>query len=275
MKTIITCDSSEIKIALARKHEKDYYLDEVKSGSSWNGTANRILDGCALKCSYASPFITGYEIKVTRSDFKGDNKFFTYLPLVHALYIVTPSGLVEREELPTDIGLMWYDPKKKTLSVKKRPPPRQIEISVDMLLYIIYSRLDRERIPFYSSKVEFWRAWLEDKKSNRDLGRIVGGKMATEIARLAEELNAANSFRVGGEREEYKELRQILSDYGMPAWLINKEQARWLRERLTREYPECLDGVQRQLQTAIQSIEAEKAKATRDREKLEQVEEVS
>ena len=252
-----TCTAAEIKIALAKKHKNDYFLTEVKSGSAWIGTGNRILDACALRCSYTNPHITGYEVKVTRSDFKRDNKFFTYLPLVHALYVATPTGMVQREELPTEIGLIWYDSQKKGLSVKKKPPPRKIEISRDMLLYIIFSRLDRERIPFYSDKAEYWRAWLDGKIENDALAQKVRNRLASELGRLENELRAAS--RYGNERKEYDELRKTMVGLGMSAW--EQSPAKWLTKQLTRKYPAILDDIKKRLREDINEIKKAKEAA--------------
>ena len=147
--------STEIKIALSRINTKNFFLTEVKSGSTFMGTANRILDALAIKKSWVNKCFTGYEIKVSRSDFKADNKMYTYLPLVHQLYLVCPKGLIQPEELPIEIGLIWYNPEKQTLVYKKKTPRRNIEVDTDMLLYIIYSRLEEDRIPFTPTKLNF------------------------------------------------------------------------------------------------------------------------
>jgi hypothetical protein len=260
------CESSDIKIALGNKHKDDFFLTEVKSGSSYHGTANRILDAVAMKKSYAHKCITGYEIKVSRSDFTRDNKYFTYLPLVHALYMVCPTGLIKREELPIEIGLMWYDPVKKTLSVKKRPPPREIEISVDMLLYIIYSRLDGDRVPFYSSTAEYWRAWVEGKKSNDELAFAIRSKITAELRRLDNELRLAKR---GAGSDEYNAVRKALVALGMPGWLDVSGIINWLNTTFAREYPECLDIVERQLNVALGEVKKAKLESQKDKEKCE------
>ena len=262
-----TATAADIKKALAEKHHKDYFLTEVKSGSTWEARNLRILDGVAVRRSWTNPYITGYEVKVTRSDFTGDSKFYTYLPLVHALYIATPTGLVKREELPTEIGLIWYDPEKKTLTVKKRPPPRKIEISRDLLLYIIYSRLESDRLPFYSSTAEYFRDWLENKRSNEQLGQAVGGKLLAEIRRLESELRAADRFQRGEEREQYNRLMKCLTQHGMYEW--ERDPVKWLAGKLIRSYPEALDDVGQIIDQAARTIQRAKETAERDREQSE------
>ena len=253
--------STEIKIALSRINTKNYFLTEVKSGSSYMGTANRILDALAIKKSYTNKCFTGYEIKVSRSDFKADNKMYTYLPLVHQLYLVCPKGLIQPEELPLEIGLMWYNPEKQTLVYKKKTPRRNIEIDPEMLLYIIYSRLEEDRIPFYSSKAEFLKDWMENKNSNRDLGNRVGSELARRISSLERQLEDTQKFGTGKEMEHYKEILQACVDAGMPDWYAqgrNTYAADWIRKELKRDYPEILDTVQRQLDVATKAIQRAK-----------------
>jgi len=254
MKAVIQVSAFDVKKALANKHQKDFFLTEVKSGSAWNGTDNRILDAVAMKKSYAKPLITGYEVKVTRSDFLQDNKFYTYLPLCHELYIVTPSKLVQREELPVEIGLIWYDPETKTLKTKKKPPPRNIEISVDMLQYIIYSRLDSDRIPFHSSKAEHLKAWIAGQEDNIALGIAVRNKMTAELSRLESELQTVERIkqRMEDTLEEYTVVKKVMLKNG---WDGFSDPVYWLGQSLKQGYPPVLDNVMKDLQNAMSQLE--------------------
>ena len=255
-KPVVT--ASEIKQALAVKHRggRDFFLTEVKSGSTWDGRGLRILDAVAIRKSWTQPHITGYEVKTSRSDFVGDAKFYTYLPLVHALYIVTPQGLIQREETPLEIGLIWYSLDKKTLTTKKKPPPRKIEVSAEMLQYIIYSRLEPDRLPFYSSQAEYYRDWLENKRDNRSLGYAVKSKMISEITRLEEELKRSKRFGRGGcERETYDALINVMKDNGLPDW---SDPVEWLTDQLKREYPKVLDDIEQQIGVITRAIDRAK-----------------
>ena len=251
----------EIKKALALINTNAYFLTEVKSGSSYMGTGNRILDAVAVKKSYTNKCIVGYEIKVSRSDFKADNKIFTYLPLVHQLYLVCPKGLITADELPHDIGLIWYNPEKKSLLYKKKVPRREIEISTEMLLYIIYSRLDEDRIPFYNSKAEYFEDWLEKKISNHILGTQVKTELVRRINALEQELEDTRKYGTGSKKDDYDKIIQICIEAGMDKWYDGRQYSRvsdWLKDRLGREYPKILDLVKSQLEVAIRQIESEK-----------------
>ncbi len=133
--------ATAIKIALAEKHWKDFFLTEVKSGPTQLAMPGglKILDGLAVRKSWTNPCFTGYEVKISRSDFLRDAKFYTYEELCNCLYIVCPKGMIERTELPESVGLMYYDPEKKTITTRKKAIFRKIEYSPEMLIYIIFS----------------------------------------------------------------------------------------------------------------------------------------
>jgi hypothetical protein len=249
--------AGEIAAALAHKHSLDFFMTEVKDGSTYYSTNLRILDALAIKKSWVNKCFVGYEIKTSRSDFKADNKMLTYLPLVHQLYLVCPKGMIKPEELPTDIGLIWYNPENKSLYTKRKPPARKIDISMDMLLYIIYSRLDNDRIPFYSSIAEYYRDWTDNKISNKDLGQKVNNKMLSEIRRLETKLSRSET---AGALDDYEKLLELLVQSGMPEW--NRKYPSsvngWVTERIEADYPKILDDVQNRLEGLVRLIVQEK-----------------
>lgn len=208
----------EIKRALAEKHYRDFFMTECKSGSTFFTRAGdmKILDALAIRKSWASPCFTGYEVKVSRSDFLRDVKFYTYEEIVNCLYIVCPKGMIERTELPESVGLMYYDPEKRTITTRKKAIYRKIEYSPDLLLYVIYSRLDSDRIPFYSSRQEYFRAYVEGKKDNRELAKQVRTKLVQDNARLEGELAAVQTFRK--DRAEFEAIKQVLQKHGIYGW---------------------------------------------------------
>jgi len=257
--------SADIKIALGIKHgDREFFLTECKSGPTWLHSARglQILDGLAIYKSWASPRFVGYEVKVSRSDFLSDVKFNTYLPLVHELYIVCPKGMIDRTEIPEVIGLMYYDPKSKILTTKKKAIYRDVEIDANMLLYIIYSRLDSDRVPFYSTKKEHWKAWLAEKEDNKSIGRRVKSKLLNEIRRLEGELDEAKIFE--GRKVEYESILDVMRKHDL--------YARGERLSVTLDRALCgqhkdirLESIKRNLKNALADIES----MTKDREESE------
>jgi len=246
--------SSDIKKALAKKHgDREFFITECKNGPT--GTGLLQFDGLAIYKSWAHPNIVGYEIKVSRSDFLRDNKFFRYMPYCHELYFVVPTGLIDRMELPNDIGLMYYNPETKALTTKKKAIHRKIEIDAEMLLYIIMNRLDSDRLPFHSSKAEYWKDWLDNKISNRELGYQVSSKLLGQIRELEQENQRYKHFKE--ERDEHNKILEVMKKHGLNTWY---NVAETLDAALSRPYPAELDTIRSQLANSILSIDKLKEK---------------
>ena len=252
--------SSDIKKALAKKHgEREFFITECKNGPT--GTGMLQFDGLAIYKSWAHPNIVGYEIKISRSDFQRDNKFFGYMPYCHEFYFVVPTGLIDRMELPTEIGLMYYNPETRALTTKKKAIHRNIEINADMLLYIIMNRLESDRLPFYSTKAEYWRDWLAGKISDRDLGYQVRSKLVKRLGELERENHGFRHFKE--ERDELRQIHEVMQKHGINSW-YNIPGA--IDKALTRSYPSELDIIQAQLQRAIGEIEKLKGEPAKEAE---------
>lgn len=245
--------STEIKIALAQKHHKDFFLTEVKSGSTWLTSVGdmKILDGLAIRKSWTSPCFTGYEIKVSRGDFLRDAKFYTYEELCNCLYIVCPKGMIDRTELPESVGLMYYDPEKKTILTKKKAIYRKVEYSPELLLYIIYSRLDSDRYPFFSDKQEYFEAYLAGKADHRILARAIKTKLVEENIRLERELEEVRHFK--DQYEAYREIRKVLDKHHIYAWR-GKDIGQELDKALSQRCPEDISSVRKSLEIVVERL---------------------
>ena len=244
------CTANDIKLALAEKHSKDFFLTECKSGSTWMTAKGdlKILDGLAIRKSWTSPCFTGYEVKVSRGDFLRDAKFYTYEELCNCLYVVCPKGMIDRTEVPETVGLMEYDPEKKTLFTRKKAIYRKIDYSPDMLLYIIYSRLDSDRYPFFSSKDEYYRAYIEHKSDSRDLARAVKSRLIEENAQLIKKVKGVEHFVE--QQAEYRAIKRVLEDHGIFAW-HGKDISEELDKALTKKCPKEVGSVIVQLENCL------------------------
>jgi len=251
--------STDIKIALEKKHWKDFFLTECKSGSTYLTPVGdmKILDALAIRKSWTNPCFTGYEVKVSRSDFLRDSKFYRYEEIVNCLYLVCPKGMIDRTELPESVGLMYYDPDKKTLTTKKKAIYRKIEYSPDLLLYIIFSRLESDRYPFFDSKKEYFEEYIAGKKSSKDLGTMVSSKLAQENKDLIRQLADVNSFKM--ESDNYREIIRVLKKHGFYYWQTEL-LADDLDKRLSRTCPEDISSIRRTLEGCVERIKAMEAK---------------
>lgn len=246
--------SKEIKAALAKMHgDREFFMTECKNGPTCTGLLQ--FDAVAIYKSWSHPQIRGYEIKVSRSDFLRDAKYSQYIPYFHEFYFVTPAGMVQRQEVEENIGLIWYNPTTGSLTTKKKAVYRDIEIDSAMLLYIIMNRLDSDRLPFHSTQAEYWKDWLNNKISNRELGWQVKSKLLDQIRELEQENRRLKGAKE--ELDEYNKLLTIMKKHGLNTWY---NVAETLDAALSRHYPTELDTVLNQLQVAIKEIDKLKAK---------------
>lgn len=245
--------STAIKIALAEKHWRDFFLTEVKSGPTQLVQAGslKILDGLAVRKSWTNPCFTGYEVKISRSDFLRDAKFYTYEELCNCLYIICPKGMIDRTELPESVGLMYYDPEKKTITTRKKAIFRKIEYSPEMLLYIIFSRLDSDRYPFFSDKQEYFEAYLAGKSDSRVLAHAIKTKLVKENSRLEQELEHLRGFEK--QYEAYKAIMEVLHNHGIFGFSA-KDIGEELDKALSSKCPNDIHHIRKNLEGIVDRL---------------------
>lgn len=137
-----------------RSGPSEFYLhpffEEIRQSGGHRGLL--IMDAIAIKQSWAKPCITGYEIKVSRSDFLRDKKWQNYQKYCHEFYFVSPPGVIKIEDLDAagcgDVGLIYYSPEDDTLFTKRRAMYREIDLRspevVGMLMYLAMYRADKQ-----------------------------------------------------------------------------------------------------------------------------------
>lgn len=259
--------ATEIKKALAEYHPKDYFLTECKTCSTYFPDPQGMLkfDGLAMTRSYTASCITGYEIKVSRSDFLGDNKWHLYLQYCNEFYFVVPVGLVAKDEVPENVGLIYYYPETGKLLKKRKAVYRKIEEPVGVYKYIIYSRLDQERIPFYESRAEYAKDYLTDQREKRKLGKELGSKMAKDLHDCQERLERLSN--VEGQLDLFHKIEKILEKYQILGWHWYRNVEDTLNEldqALSSSYPKELERVEDDLQRTLNSLRRIKEKHTQE-----------
>jgi len=252
--------STEIKKALAVSNAKNFFITECKNGSTYFPSAQGLLkfDGLAIKRSYTQPCIVIYEIKVSRNDFFQDPKWHLYLQYCNEFYFVVPKGLIKKEEVPEgSAGLIYYDPEKGTLRTVRKALWRKIDEPVDVYKYIIYSRLEPDRIPFYSDRAEYAKDYLEDKAQRRSIGYALGSKMAKKLSQYE-----ADFERIAHYKEFYElctKLLKVMENHKVLSfwWRGDKDKAvEALDKALSRGYPSSeLDAITDQLKRDVDRLE--------------------
>lgn len=251
--------STDITRALAVKHHKDFFLTEVKSGSTWmtpSGEMKR-LDGLAIKKSWTRTCFTGYEVKISRGDFLRDAKFYTYEELCNELYIVCPKGLIKREELPESVGLMYYDSGSKTIQTKKKAIFRKIEYSADMLLYIIFSRLDSDRFPFYTTREQYCTDYINHEIDNRTLAERVKSRLIEDNARMEKELEYAKNETITKKLKRLSLIESLLEQHGIWCFESDDKYLEHLNEKLSGHIlPRQIKIARKDIEMALESIKS-------------------
>ena len=181
----------ELERLLAKRHSEDIYVPECKDGPTQTGTGHLRLDAWAMRKSWSRPCMWGYEIKVSRSDFVGDNKWTGYLPLCNEFYFVCPRGVIEPMELPPDVGLLWASKTGNKLFSKRKAVRRDIEFPSQLVTYILMCRAKIQRNEINHDKAAHWQAWLAERDEHRNLGRRVAIGMAEEHVVRTSELEKA------------------------------------------------------------------------------------
>lgn len=217
---------------LESRHIKDVFISECKDGPTHYSTHLR-MDAWVMNKSWAHPCATGYEIKVSRADFIGDNKWPAYLPLCNQFYFVTPPGLIDLSELSPDAGLMVAagEGTGTRLVMKKKAPYRQVEIPEEVYRYILMCRVKVESEGPMFTVEQTWRKWLERKQENRRLGYEV----SKAIRERAEEIENEN-VRLKNKMSSYDRLATVMESLG-----ISVES--WQAERDLRDKIEAHEKV--------------------------------
>lgn len=227
----------QILSLLRAKHSNDVFVDECKDGATLTGAHLR-MDAWVMPRSWSKPATTGYEIKVSRSDFLRDEKWQGYLPLCHRLYFVCPPGMIDVAEIPHEAGLIVTSKNGTKLYTKKKAPDRDVQIPESLWRYILMSRVKvtRERD---TSRVGYWREWLAE----RDERRLIGMNVSRSIRRLVDErINRAEreNEKLRAENESLAEVRKLLEAVDVTSaagWNLREKVSRRIRETTAAEIP--------------------------------------
>lgn len=114
---------------------------ECKLGSEWINGGVPIADVLTLQTRYRDPMPTIYEVKVSRGDFLSDirgEKWRKYLPLSSRLYFAVPLGVVGKDDVPAECGLITYSPERRTWRTAKAAPVREVRYTDEVWLSLLF-----------------------------------------------------------------------------------------------------------------------------------------
>lgn len=216
-------DARKIVDLLAARHSKDIFVPECKNGPSQNSTHLR-LDAWAMAKSWSKPFTWGYEIKVSRSDFLGDDKWHLYLPYCSHFYFVVPAGLVDPSEVPENAGLIYVSQTGTKLFTKRKAPWRQVTIPEDLYRYVLMCRTKITREYWDADRrLSKWREWLAEKEEKRKLGHEVSRAIQKHVSTVE-----SQNWHLKSLMESYDDIRSMVVSLGLnpdsvASWTVERK----------------------------------------------------
>lgn len=248
--------AAEIKKLLFEKHSKDLCVAECKTGPTWGNLCCKRMDFWAMKRSWAHPNMYGYEIKVNRGDFVNDQKWRYYLNYCTNFYFVCPPGLIDKEELPPEAGLLVTSLNCKRLYTKKHAPTRDIKIPEELYRYILMCRAVIKESEYVdnTSKYEFWKKVLEQNEEERMVGRAVSKKIREIIKKRIDDVELEN-YKLIQKINNLEQVKQFLLSIGFKENEIRGEFSWSVKPRLERFAKQVPDTLPSDIQKAIGQLE--------------------
>lgn len=184
--------SNQILALLQSKHSNDVFIPECKTGPTQVGSHQR-FDAWVMPRSWVNHTTIGYEIKVSRQDFLGDDKWRGYLKYCHEFYFVCPPGIIQPQELDDGIGLLVCSANATRLYRKRKARRRDITISSGIWIYILMARVVvRREYVQETNQFSFWKSWLQRKKDYKNIGYLVSKRLQNLIKKDIYEIDQEN-----------------------------------------------------------------------------------
>lgn len=247
---------------LAAKHSEDVFVKECKTGPTQAASYSR-FDAWVMAKSWANPLCTGYEVKVSRSDFVQDEKWYGYLPYCNQFYFVCPSKLIDPSEIGEQAGLIYICGSRAI--TKKKAPYRDVQIPESIFRYILMCRAriggDWTDAP-RQDRLEQWKRWLAERKEKRELGWQVSRSIRDHVSSVETE-----SHRLKRENDSFLAIRESLLKLG----LIDSTDRHVCDWQVNQRIAELTDIIPSALENNLRAIGSQLGKAieTIDRLKLE------
>lgn len=246
---------------LEAKHSKDLCVAECKDGPTQFGPGCLRMDFWTMPRSWAKPWVSAYEIKISRGDFMRDDKWPGYLQHCNMFSFVCPAGLIQPEELPEGVGLYWASKNGARLYCKRKPANRtDVQIPENLYRYILMCRvritremLSTEDEPMDRPELE---KWLKDENSaDQNVGRRLSLAIARrvkaqvgEVMKENEQIKTENA-RLLGEQEPLQNLKLALAEIGITHFSSWKPLVEQIRDQLGMSswMATSLEGLQRDI----------------------------
>lgn len=228
---------------LRAKHSEDVFVDECKDGPTQSVSNYSKLDAWVMPRSWSHPHLTGYEVKVSRSDFIGDEKWRKYLPLCNYLYFVAPPGVILAGELSPEVGYLEVSATGGRLFTKKKAQHRTIADPTQLFRYVLMcrARVGAENASF--NRKSFWAEWLEHQRTDAIFSHSVSKKIREVVEREIQAVGRENK-KLKEQMEQYDRHRDLLKKLGLSddasEWVFENKLSQ-MRKGLTRADEQTID----------------------------------
>lgn len=252
--------ATQILEQLSLKHWQDVFVPECKNGDSRHGHLR--LDAWVMKKSWVNPLTIGYEIKVSRADFMGDEKWRGYLAYCNEFYFVCPSGLIQPEELPDGIGLLWLAKTGTRLYRKKKAVYRdnlKPEDEWHLQKYIIMCRTTISGNTWHcdEDRAEYWKLWLAEKDEKKTIGYNVSRKIRQLVEKRIDEVERTQRW-LESENKKLAYLRDEMKKLGFSSvpdnWSVDRKLEE-LNKTLPPDFVRVLESLQRKIGETLKTVQ--------------------
>jgi len=192
--------------------QRHIFFDEVTDyGRSVLGHQSRI-DAIAIKPAYSKIQIWGYEIKVSRQDFVQDEKWHQYLEMCNNLYFVCPHGVIKKDEVPADAGLIYVHKNGTGMRTVKKAPYRTVTYRPVYFLGMILNKLGlMDKSEFTrEERIARVKRSMELEQDALTIGRMLRSSLAHELSATRE-----RQERIEKKIKELEDVRDFLRSEGV------------------------------------------------------------
>jgi len=150
-------------------------------------------------------------VKTCRRDFVQDHKWQSYLRACHSLIFVTAPGVATLAEIPEECGWQEISKNGAMLVTRKKAPRRPIDPRHELVLYkhLLMRQRGRGELP-----ADYWARWLEQRRSERELGRLVG-REAKHTIKERIDATAQENKKLKAQNEALEHVKEVLSRLGL------------------------------------------------------------
>jgi hypothetical protein len=196
------------EILFHRYHKTHIFFNEFRPLTGYEAT-NSAIDALAFG-TYKNECIISFEIKTSRNDFLADRKNFYQkhnyaLKISHEFYYVCQWGLIEKEEVPSEIGIIYINKSNKAVTYKYAVRKLLDNVPFRFFQGFIYRMNELKGVNVLSGNS--FIKYMGKELSYRDLHEIVFKEKQKQIK---EEANRLYSILKSEEKTKRSRMTQIL-----------------------------------------------------------------